>query len=244
MPTDKQAMIAPVRRLLFIGTGGVLHDLDRAIELRDKSLPPTALEGQTTIVLDLGGMTLTPGPLQELILTLGRRMKGGVYGATKLILATPDVALAKMIELLAGAYELPLYIAASSDEKDIQTARPVGQLTTTDRETLAELMALGGRATVASLAERIGIEPTAVNNRLANLDRKGYLYRYPRPRRTGDVYVDPRLIPEDRLVSPSTEALRAHGISTDPYDRSPIRLHGDAAKRAAELVEKRTERKR
>jgi DNA-binding CsgD family transcriptional regulator len=242
---DRQATAAPARRLLFIGTGGVVADVGRAIELRDEQLlPPTELQGQTTIVLDLGVATLTPGPLRELIVPLGQRIKGGVYGNARLIIATTDLALAELIGLLADTYELPLYIAKSSEERHVSEAMPAGSLTPTERDTLATVIALGGRTTAVSLAEQIGIEPTAVNNRLANIYRKGYLYRYERPRRMGDVYIDPRMTPEAAQMDPHADTSRGHEAETDPYGRSPLRLEGDAARRAAELVETRTGRKR
>ena len=45
----------------------------------------------------------------------------------------------------------------------------------------------------SDLADRAGIEATAAGNRLVNLVRKGYVYRWERPRREGDLFVDPRL---------------------------------------------------
>lgn len=226
--------------MVFIGTGGILADLDRTVELRDRQLPPTALHGLTTVVLDLSGMTPTPGPLRELILTLGQRVRGGVYGTTKLIVATPDPAVAEMVDLLAGAHGLSLYLAVSSNEEDVRDAKPAGDLTLTEQQTLSGLMAFGGRATVASFADHLGIEPTAVNNRFANLDRKGYIHRHKRARRAGDVYFDPRLAQDDRLATPPRTALREHGVETDPYDRSPLRLEGDAAERAADILTRRS----
>ena len=50
---DQWTSGAPTRRVMFIGTGGVLTDTVRAAELRDLRLPPTALGGATTVVLDL-----------------------------------------------------------------------------------------------------------------------------------------------------------------------------------------------
>jgi DNA-binding Lrp family transcriptional regulator len=223
---------------MYIGTGGILGDPGRAAELRDQRLPPTVLPGFTTLVLDLSGMTPTPAALRELIVPLGQRLRGGVYGTAKLILATPDDAVAEVVDLLASAHGLPIFLARSSSPEDVARARPAGDLTTTDHQTLEGLAAAGGLATVADLAGRFGIEPTAVNNRLANLDRKGYLYRYHRPRRSGDVYLDPRA-PFDigaYGAPPSREALKAAGIETDPYDRSALRLEGEAAQRAAELL--------
>jgi hypothetical protein len=243
MSDASYSITTPTRRLLFIGTGGILDDLERTVQLRDRQLPPTALEGLTTVVLDLGGMTPTPGPLRELVVTLGQRMKGGVYGEMKLIVATGDPAVAEMVDLLAGAYGLSLYLAKSSEEEDVRNAKPAGDLTETERQTLAGLSELGGRATVASFAGHAGIEHTAVNNRFSNLERKGYIHRQKRARRSGDVYFDPRQGPEDRLATPTREVLREHGVVADPYDRSPLQLEGEAAERAAEILKNRRSNK-
>jgi DNA-binding Lrp family transcriptional regulator len=157
-----------------------------------------------------------------------------------LIVATPDKAVAEVVDLLASAYGLSLYLANSSSSEDVRRARPAGDLTETEKQTLAALAEAGGRATVAALSDRVGIEPTALNNRLAKLDSKGYVYRYRRPRSVGDIYLDPRVRTESEGATPSREALRAHGIETDPYDRSPLMLEGEAAERAAEIFRRRS----
>jgi DNA-binding transcriptional ArsR family regulator len=236
---DQWTSGAPTRRVMFIGTGGVLTDTIRAAELRDLRLPPTALGGATTVVLDLSGMTPTPAVLRELVVPLGQRLRGGTYGSAALVVATPDPAVAEFIDLLAGAHGLALYVSVSSSAEDVQRARPAGELTETEHLTLDALASLGGRATVSALSERVGAEPTAINNRLTKLNEKGYLYRYRRPRRVGDIYLDPRTPSEDHPATPSRDVLQEHGINTDLYDVAPLRLEGDAAKRAAEIARRR-----
>ena len=76
---------------------------------------------------------------------------------------------------------------------DLDSARPIGDLTATERSTLELLKDVGGRATASDPADRAGIEATAAGNCLVNLVRKGYVYRCERPRREGDLFVDPRL---------------------------------------------------
>jgi hypothetical protein len=202
---------APSRRVLFIGTGGILHDPVHAAELRDRLMPPTALPGLTTVVLDLSGMTATPAALRELIVPLGRRVKNREYGETRLVVATPDAALAEFVELLAEAHDLPLFLARSSDAGDVADARPAGMLTATDRETLVGVRDAGGGATTAQLAARLDIGPTAAANRLTNLSKKGYLHRYGRPRRAGDVFIDPRAPAELEAGAPQLGPLRVEG---------------------------------
>lgn len=49
--------------------------------------------------------------------------------------------------------------------------------------------------------------------------------------------------PDEGRAPPLRKALRDAGISTDPYDRSHLILEGEAAKRAAEIVKRRTKSK-
>lgn len=215
---------APSRRVLFIGTGGILHDPVHAAELRDRLFPPTALPGLTTVVLDLSGMTATPAALRELVVTLGRRIRNREYGETRLVVATPDAALAELVELLAEAHELPLFLAASSDAGDVASARPAGTLTASEREALAGLKEVGGGATTAQLAARLHIGPTAAANQLTNLSKKGYLHRYGRPRNAGDVFIDPRAPTEFEAEAPRV---------------APMRVEGEVARRIDALLEGR-----
>jgi DNA-binding MarR family transcriptional regulator len=142
---------------------------------------------------------------------------------------------------------LPLFLARSSRPEDIEQAEPLGDLTRGERDTLDELRGVGGGATVAALAGAIGIAASAANNRLTNLERKGYLYRLKRARSFGDIYVDPRASAEELLfggaeqsdVPPPRSALLEAGIRSNPYDRSRIDLTGEAAERAAEILRRR-----
>lgn len=241
------AVAVPTRRVYFLGTAGVLDDPGRVAELRDRMLPPSALSGPTTIVLDLGGVRPTPRALRELIVPLGQRIRGGVYGDMKLVVAAADEADAEVIDLLADRYDFPLFLARSSRPEDVEDARPAGDLTGADVETLEVLRDAGGGATVAALAGVFGLGATALNNRLLNLDRKGYVYRLRRSKRSGDLYVDPRVDSGELFkhgggsedVPPARSALLAAGIRSNPYDRSRLILEGDAAERAAEILRRR-----
>jgi hypothetical protein len=239
-------MDVPRQSIRYIGTGGILSDPVLAAELRDARMPPTALPGFTTLVLDLSGMTPTPAALRELIVPLGQRVRGGIYGGAKLVVATPDDAVAEVADFFAKSHGFAIFLAKSSSPEDVARARPAGDLTVTEHQTLEALSAAGGLATVADVALHFGIEPTAANNRLASLDRKGYVYRYKRPRRSGDVYLDPRapIGIGSEEAAPPRAALEENGISTNPYDTSPLRLEGDAARRAAEILMRRTQSRR
>ncbi len=234
----------PTPRVSYIGTGGILSNLARVAELRDENYPPTAVQSPRTEVFDLAGMTPTVAALRELIVPLGQRLRGGVLGDVRLVIATPDRAVAEIVSLLAREHKLPLFLATSSSPEDVARGEPAGDLTRTELDTLEELGGLGGRTTVASFAEAFDIEPTAANNRLVNLTRKGYVYRLERGRRRGDLFMDPRsTMTGDWLdleePAPMRAALVDAGIDSDPYDRSPLTLEGGAADRAAEILRRR-----
>jgi DNA-binding transcriptional ArsR family regulator len=245
------APTVPMRRAHFLGTGGVLDDLDVIATIRDRELPPSAFPTPTTIVLDLGGTRPTAGVLRELIVSLGQRIRGGVYGDARLVIAAPAEADLEIINLLAQQYDFPLFLAASSRVEDVEEARPAGTLTTAEMETLDDLRSTGGSLTASALSSAVGIGVTAMSNRLSNLERNGYLYRVKRGGRTGDLYVDPRVDPSPLIMSgaasedvqPMRSALLAAGIDGDPYDRSRLVLEGEAAERAAEILRRRRGRR-
>jgi hypothetical protein len=211
-------------------------------------MPPTAFASPTTIVLDLGSVSPTSSALREVIVPLGQSMKGGTYGPMRLVIAVRDEATSELIDLLAKHYDLPIFLAKSTSVNDVASARPGGTLTTTEHETLVELMRSGGWSTVSSLSSQFGLENSATTNRLVGLERKGYLFRIARNRRSGDYFVDPRVdmqeLPMEELTRPPfREALLNRGITFDPYDRSPITLEGDEAKRAEEILSRRPSNK-
>jgi hypothetical protein len=247
MPRRLQMAVAvPHRRLVFLGTSGILDDPAHAAHLRDQQLPPTAGISQT-IVFDISGVQPVPAALREIVLTLGQRLRGNVYGDVRLVIAAEDPSVAEMVRLLGKEYDLPIFVARSSRPDDVERAEPVGDLTAGERDTLEELRGVGGGATVAALAGAVGLAPSAANNRLTNLERKGYVYRVKRARNSGDIYLDPRAGAEDVLFGsigaaeapPLRSALLAAGIRSNPYDRSRIDLSGEAAKRAAEILRRR-----
>jgi hypothetical protein len=238
------AVSYPTKIVSFIGTGGmVLSDPALAGGLRDHELPPTAFSFPWTAVLDLRDTILTPSALRELIVPIGQRLRGGVYGELRLVVATEDDAVAEFVGLLAREHELPLFVARSSAAEDVALARPVGDLTAAERDTLQQLHGLGGVASVAWFAQVAGMEPSAATNRLVNLHRKGYVHRLPRNRRQGDLFFDPRastdVIPVAEPSPMMREALQAQGIDSDPYDTSRVVLEGESAQRAAEILKRR-----
>jgi DNA-binding transcriptional ArsR family regulator len=241
------AAAVPTRRLEVIPTGGVFSDPAQAGALRDHMLPPTASQLPQTRILDLRDAQMTSGALREFILPLGQQLRGGVYGDIKVILVTDDEAATEAISLLAREHGLPLFLARGSSASEIAQAEPAGDLTQSERDTLDELRSVGGGATVSALAGAVGLPAPAVNNRLASLERKGYVYRFRRGRRYGDLYIDPR-VSLDALVfaaldrpeiPPPRTALLARGIRSNPYDRMPFAVDEEAAKRADEILRRR-----
>ena len=169
----------------------LLKDRDVAANIRDCIAAQLNLfDGPQFLVLDLGGSAFTPSALQELILPLAQRIRGGEYGTVRLIISTSDPGVGNSIRYMAQAHQLPLYLAPSPF--NLAEGTPVGVLTQTERGTLDTIVALGGHVTASRLAATESIRPSAATNRLVNLDREGYLVRQTRGRREGDVYIEPR----------------------------------------------------
>ena len=169
----------------------LLKDRELAARTRDRLASLLNLLGESQVlVFDLAGVAFTPASLQELVLPLAQRIRGGEHGPVRLVICTTDPGVGDFIRYMAQAHQLPLYLAPSPF--DLRDATPVGDLTRTARNTLDAIVGLGGQVTASTLASAEGLKPSAAANRLANLDREGYLVRQPRGRREGDVYMEPR----------------------------------------------------
>lgn len=178
-------------RVASPGTGrGIWTDRRAAAVFRDRAFPERASEDPTLAVLDLTGVFPTPGVLQDLVLPLAQRIRGGLLGTCYLVVCTHDSGVADFLRYLAREHALPLFVASSTAA--LGEAQPLGDLTSTEQTTLNLLLEQGGAATASELAHWIGLGPTAAGNRLVNLARKGFLYRQTQPRREGDLFVDPR----------------------------------------------------
>ena len=168
----------------------LLTDPRAAARIRDrlaKQLNPS--DEPLVLVLDLAGMAFTPSALQELILPLAQRIRGGEHGPVRLVVSTTDPGVSDFIRYMAQSHQLPLYLSYSPFE--LQESTPVGALTTTEKDTLDTIRVLGGRVTASRLAATEGIKASAAANRLVSLDREGYLVRKQRGRREGDLYIEP-----------------------------------------------------
>jgi hypothetical protein len=235
-------MTVPTRKLVHLGGGAVIDDARAATEEVERELPQTAFGTPLTLVLDLADNDLTTSVLRQLIVPLGQRLRGGVHGNARVVITTRNPYVAELINLLAREYNLPIFIASSPN--DVDRAVPAGELTASEMQTLQQLHLLGGRSTAAALAVSAGIAANAANNRLSNLERRGYLLRVRRGRREGDEYLDPRSDTDvgqlrRMAVRPMRAALVENGIQTDPYDRTDIVLEGEGAERAARILRRR-----
>jgi hypothetical protein len=225
---------------------GDLSDPETAARLRDAWIPATAFTRPTTLVLDLSGKLLSPSALKELIVVLGQRIRAGMYGDARLVVATSDPAVQESCALLARTYQIPLYLATSSRAEDVFHAIPAGDLTEADVETLEEVRASGSVITASGLAGAVGLQATAANNRLVNVERKGFVLRVRRGRDEGDLFVDPRVAFMTPLASsraaealPMRQALFDAGIRSDPYAHPPRTVEGEAADPLAEILRRR-----
>jgi hypothetical protein len=180
----------PMLRLVYLGTGGILNDPEHVARLRDERLQPSQDSTAETLVFDLDGAIHTPSGLQTLLLPLARRIRAGEYGATTLVIRTSDEGVATFISYLAQAHDLPVFLSGPTDDNDVP--RPLGNLTLSDITSLETIHRLGGQVTVSQFANEAGLQPPAANNRLAGLAKRGYLFRFTRGRREGDLFVDPR----------------------------------------------------
>jgi hypothetical protein len=180
-------------RVISVATGGMLHDSGPVVSLRDSGLPPVRPEHPGITIIDLGAATLTPGVLQDLVLPAGQKMRAGVYGQMNVVFSSSDPVTQNFVGMIAAAHDLALYVTFSPE--NVLSARPVGNLTPTEYQTLNVLAAMGGTTTAAGLAQRLEIDQTTAGNRLVGLARKGFIQRLPRPRPGGDLFIDPRSIP-------------------------------------------------
>ncbi len=235
--------ITDLPRRVYSTPTGDLSNPAQAIHVLKELVPETGQPGPHLAILDLSGKMLSPASLRELIVPLGQQIRGGTYGELKLVVVASDPAVLEQIGLLAREHSLPLFLATSRDPAEVEEATPVGDLTPAEFETLDQLHGLGGVATVSGLAEAMDLEPSATNNRLVNVERKGYLHRIKRGRQQGDLFVDPRtrrqaLIGAEKEPNGPRmrEALLDEGIRSNPYDRSRLTLDGAAAKRAQEII--------
>lgn len=178
-------------------TTGPLHDVKAIRRFRDDLVKPSGVSEPTALVVNLEGRFPTASVLLELILPLAQAAKAGTYGPLALIVCTQDDSVRMVLRALAQMHGVAMFVAPSPSELD--DAEPIGSLTPTERETLEALHRLGGRSTISTFATATGLEANAATNRLVNVLNKGFVYRVDRPRRQGQLFIDPRAarLPEE-----------------------------------------------
>lgn len=187
-----------------------LRDRELAALTRERLAAKLKLsDDPQVLVIDLAGVAFTPSSLQELILPLAQRIRGGEHGTVRLVISTTDPGVGDFIRYMAQAHQLPLYLSPSPF--DLREGIPIGDLTRTERNTLDTIIMLGGQVTASRLAATEGIKPSAAANRLVNLDREGYLVRRSRGRREGDVYIEPRSATSTPMVFNELYDVTAYG---------------------------------
>ncbi len=168
--------------------------LDRlaAARWREQVIPATSWGSPGMRILNLEGIGgLEIGVISAMVLPVVQGIASGAYGRNFAFgILTSDEPVTQWITAVSAASHAPIFLSASTVQTP-RAIRPVGTLTATEASTLDTVIALGGAATAAQLAAQQQLEAAAANNRLTALERKGFLIRYARNRRDGDLFVDP-----------------------------------------------------
>ncbi len=170
----------------------VYPDRKQVTRYREDYFPVTASDQHRVFCINLDGTFMAPGAIQDLILPVGQAIRSGAYGPAVLIVATSDDATGDFVQSLAERNSLSLFILSSAEDA-LTSARPVGAATPAEAETIQLVCQAGGEITSSGFAHLAGIEISAAVNRLSGLAKKGYVYRFARSRREGDIYLDPRV---------------------------------------------------
>jgi len=186
-------------------TAGAFHDRRAAAACRDHYFPQTVAETPRVRFLNLEGAFVEIGALQEMLLPVCQGIRAGIYGKLAIGVITSDESVANFVSYLAKEYHVPLFVSNSIEEFS-RHARPVGDLTQAEVETFDVVSSLGGMVTSAGLAEATGLEPAAAGNRLANVEKKGYVFRISRSRREGDLFMAPNIEPHPAAPPQTAEA--------------------------------------
>lgn len=167
------------------------RERNEATAWRQVEFPATASKGCRIRILNIEGAFPEVGALEEMILPLGQGIKSGAYGQLVIGIVSSDEPVISYVESLAEKHNLPLFVAPRVDNP-LEGSSPIGKLTAGEISTLDTVKGLGGRVTSSELAKTLELELAAAGNRLAKLEKKGYLLRIARSPREGDLYFDPR----------------------------------------------------
>lgn len=167
------------------------RERDEAAAWREMEFPATVSKGCKIRLLNLHGAFPEIGALEELILPIGQGIKSGAFGQLMLGIISSDEPVIHYIESIAEKHGVPLFVSHPGEDP-LESSSPVGNLTASELSTLEAVQELGGRVTSSELAKALDLELAAAGNRLAKIEKKGYLLRISRSPREGDLYFDPR----------------------------------------------------
>lgn len=173
-------------------TYGLVLDPGQIAAYRDALVQPSGVQEPTVLAINLEGRFPLAEVLHELVVPLARAARSGSLGPLMLVICTPSAKLRDTLEALAERHKLALFVAPSPER--VAEAEPIGDLTTTERETLETLRRLGGSVNVTAFAQASGLSAQAANNRLVNLVQKGFVARADRARSEGLIYMDPNAV--------------------------------------------------
>jgi hypothetical protein len=186
------------------------------------------------LVWDLQDRFLEAGALYELVVPLSSAIRERRLGQYALVVATRDERTIDVLRSLAIRHDLPLFIAPHPNALD--AAQPAIELTPS-RSAIFQAVSQAGIATVASIAQSIGVAHTSVSNTLGDLADEGLLFRRQGSGRRGHVYFHPKsAIPAGAAVAdppvenvplprPLVDDLAA---AADAQGRPPAELLADA----------------
>lgn len=139
----------------------------------------------------------------DLILQPASAIPSGAFGNVSCVVVASDSHLKNYVRVVAMNSGAPIWISDSWSDY-IHRAEPAGPLTESERETLEALRERGGEATASQIAEQLQLEPAAAGNRLAGLERKGFVFRQRRSKREGDLFLVPLFTEPSRPAAPPT----------------------------------------
>jgi hypothetical protein len=167
------------------------RDRVAAAAWREKELPATIWSEPSMRIVNLeGAYWFELGALSEIILPVVAGIRAGSYGKFALGIATTDEPVVSWVRAVAAETGAPLFLTRSVGERP-QAVRVSSALTPAEADTLDAVLSAGGTATAADVARTRDFDQTAASNRLANLEKKRFLFRVARTRPQADLFVDP-----------------------------------------------------
>lgn len=171
-------------------THGLVLDPGWIAAYRDALVKPSGVQEPTVLAIDLEGRFPLAEVIHELVVPLAQAANSGRLGPLVVVICTPSAKLRDTLAALAEKHKLALFVAPSADR--LGEAEPIGDLTSTERQTLDKVHHLGGSVSVSAFAKAAGLTAPAATNRLVNVLQKGFMQRADRPRTEGVLYMDPR----------------------------------------------------